>query len=121
MKGQAASLGERDLRDLAAYFATDKPVRSGGTASGTAPAAAQTCAACHGPDGVGILPEYPTLSGQHPDYIEQALRAYRTRARQTAIMNGFAAALRDADIHGLARYFAQQQPALRVPLPPPAP
>ena len=118
MKGQTLSLTEPALRDLAAYFATAETVQSGGKASGSAPAAAQACAACHGGDGVGLLPEFPTLSGQHADYLEQALRAYRSAARQHPIMNAMAAPLKDADIHALADYFAAQSPSLRTaPLP----
>ena len=121
MKGQASSLSEQDARDLAAYFSTTSPVTSGGKASGTPPAAAATCVACHGADGVGITPDYPTLAGQHADYIEQALTAYRKGARQNAVMNGMAAQLKDEDIHALAQYFAQQSPPLWVPLAPHGP
>jgi hypothetical protein len=115
MRTQAGSMSEQDARDIAAYFATTAPLTSTGKAMGTAPAAAATCVACHGPDGVGITPDYPTLAGQHADYIEQALKAYRKGTRQNAIMNGMAAALTDADIHAVAQYFAQQSPALWVP------
>lgn len=121
MKGQAASLSEQDVRDLAAFFASPEPVKSPTSVPRTAPAAAQVCTACHGVDGVGILPEYPTLAGQHRDYIEQALHAYRKGARQSALMNGFAATLTDADIQTLAEYFAQQSPRLWVPRPPHSP
>ena len=114
MSGQAGSFDEQELRDLAAYFATAHAVEAG-AAVGTAPAAAAVCQACHGPTGVGILPEYPTLSGQHPDYLAQALKAYRSGARQNAIMQGFASTLKDSDIEALANYFSQQQPALRTP------
>jgi cytochrome c553 len=118
MKAQAGSMSEQDMRDLAAYFATDKPLTAAGTPIGTAPAAAQVCTSCHGQTGVGIIAEYPTLAGQHPDYIEQALKAYRKGTRQNAIMNGFAANLKDEDIHAIARYFAAQNPALWTPAPP---
>ena len=114
MKGQTSSLTEQALRDLAAYFATSEPVQSGAKATGSAPKAAEACAACHGGDGVGLLPEFPTLSGQHADYIEQALRAYRSGARQHPIMNAMATPLKDADIHALAEYFAAQSPSLRT-------
>ncbi len=118
MKGQTTSLTEQGLRDLAAYFATSEPVRSGAAANESAPKAAEACAACHGSDGVGLLPEFPTLSGQHADYIEQALRAYRSGARQHPVMNAMAAPLKDADIDALADYFAAQSPSLRTaPLP----
>ena len=69
---------------------------------GTAPKAAQTCIACHGTDGIGIMPEYPNLTGQHPDYIEQALKAYRSGQRKNAVMAGMAGALKDEDIDALA-------------------
>jgi cytochrome c553 len=115
MKAQATSMSEQDSRDLAAYFATATPVASQGKTVGTLPAAAQACAACHGADGVGILPEYPTLAGQQPDYIEQALKAYRKGTRQNAIMAGFAATLKDEDIRAVADYFSKQTPALWVP------
>ena len=121
MRGQAASLSDADIRDIAAYFATPKPVASGGTPVGTAPAAAAVCTACHGKEGVGLTPDYPTLAGQYADYIEQALKAYRKGTRQNPIMAGFAAALKDEDIAALAHYFAAQQPPLWVPLPPRAP
>lgn len=121
MKGQASSLSEQDARDLAAFFSTANPVKSGGKAAGTPPAAAMTCVACHGTDGVGITPDYPTLAGQHEDYIEQALRAYRKGTRQNAVMNGMAAQLKDEDIRALAAYFSQQSPPLWVPLPPHGP
>lgn len=115
MRGQAGSMSEQDSRDIAAYFATATPLVSSGAPKGTAPAAGATCVACHGPDGVGITPDYPTLAGQHADYIEQALKAYRKGTRQNAIMNGMAAALTDADIHALAQYFSQQSPGLWTP------
>ena len=118
MRGQASSVSEQDIRDVAAYFSTATPVVSSGKGTGTPPAAAATCAACHGPDGVGITGDFPTLAGQHADYIEQALKAYRSGKRQNAVMNPMAAALKDEDIHALALYFSQQSPALWVPLPP---
>ena len=121
MRSQAATLTDADSRDIAAYYATTKPVASGGAPVGTAPAAAAVCTACHGTDGVGLTPDYPTLAGQYVDYLEQALKAYRKGTRQNAIMAGFAAALKDEDIAALAHYFAAQQPSLWVPLPPKAP
>jgi cytochrome c553 len=113
MQGMASMLSTQDKQDIAAFF-QEPVVTSSGTIVGTAPAAAQTCAACHGPDGVGILPEYPVLAGQHPDYIERALGDYRSGKRQNAIMNGFAAPLTDADIKALAAFFSAQ-PGLRTP------
>jgi len=121
MKGQASSLSAQDSRDLAAYFASANPVKSGSGAAGMPPAAGMTCVACHGRDGVGVTADYPTLAGQQRDYIEQALQAYRKGTRQNAVMNGMAAQLKDEDIRALAEYFSQQSPSLWVPLPPHSP
>jgi len=115
MRSQATPMNDQTLRDIAAYFASSTPAKAGSGPVGTAPKAAETCVACHGADGVGILPEYPTLAGQHADYIEQALRAYRKGTRQNAIMQGMAAALSDDDVKALAHYFAAQKPGLWVP------
>jgi cytochrome c553 len=68
-------------------------------------AKAQTCAACHGPDGNGILPIYPRLAGQYHDYLARALHEYKTGGRKNPIMAGFAATLSDGEIDGLARYY----------------
>jgi cytochrome c553 len=52
------------MQDIAAYL-SGQELKPTGKAVGTAPKAAQTCVACHGAEGVGILPEYPNLAGQH--------------------------------------------------------
>jgi cytochrome c553 len=108
MQGLAMTLSAQDKADIAAFF-QGEPVVSSGNTVGTPPAAVQTCAACHGTDGVGILPEYPTIAGQHADYIRQALKDYRSGKRQNAIMNGFASQLSDADIKAVAAHFSSQQ------------
>ena len=108
MQGMATTLTAQDKADIAAFL-EGEPVVSGGSVVGTAPAAAQTCVACHGPEGIGILPEYPILAGQHADYLERALRDYRSGKRQNAIMNGFAASLADPDIKALAAFFSAQK------------
>jgi cytochrome c553 len=102
---------EQDMQDIAAYL-SGQELKPTGKPVGTLPKAAQTCVACHGPDGVGILPEYPNLAGQHADYIRHALTAYRGGQRKNAVMAGMAAALTDADIVELARYYSSQRPSL---------
>jgi len=111
MHSHAATMSEQDMLDMAAYLAGQE-LKPTGRAVGTAPKAAQTCIACHGNDGIGILPEYPNLTGQHADYIEHSLKAYRSGQRKNAVMAGMAAALTDADIRELARYYSNQRPAL---------
>jgi cytochrome c553 len=111
MHAQSASLSEPDMRAIATFLSGEE-IKSTGHAVGTAPKAAQTCVACHGNDGFALLPEYPNLTGQHPDYLEHALRTYRSGQRKNAVMAGMAAGLTDADIEALADYYGRQQPSL---------
>lgn len=113
MHAQASSLTDQDMADIAAYFA-GQPLKPGKTAVGTAPASMATCVACHGNDGVGIAPIYPTLSGQHEDYLARTLHDYKRGGRKNAIMATFAAQLKDSDIAELADYFSKQKPSLQT-------
>lgn len=118
MHAHAASLTDQEMEDIAAYLGgpAQQPDPQA-KAVGTAPAAAATCTACHGPVGVGIMPIYPTLSGQHADYLAHSIEAYRSGARKNGIMQPFAAQLQPADIEAIAKFYARQKPALEtVPL-----
>jgi cytochrome c553 len=69
------------------------------------------CTACHGPNGAKpIMPEYPVLAGQHPDYIAHALRDYATGRRNNPIMAAQVQALKlsEEDMKRLGEYFAAQ-------------
>jgi cytochrome c553 len=109
MHAQAVSMSDQDMADVAAYLA-GTPVQSKPDARpvGTAPEAAAVCVSCHGNDGVGITPEYPTLAGQHEDYLQRALLDYKRGGRKNAVMAGFVGALSEADIKALAAYYAAQ-------------
>ncbi|MRI32060.1 cytochrome C biogenesis protein CcsB [Endozoicomonas sp. OPT23] len=66
------------------------------------------CAACHGGNGISMLPGYPSLAGQKADYLEKALKAYKNKQRtspQAMIMQPQAAMLSEADISNLAAYY----------------
>jgi cytochrome c5 len=69
---------------------------------------AAVCFACHNVDGVAKIPGVPNLAGQHRDYLEGALQAYRDgKTRQNPTMNAMAAPLSDHDIVNIAAYFSQ--------------
>ena len=74
--------------------------------------AKEVCAACHGQDGNSPTPDYPKLSGQHTDYLEKALRDYKSGLRKNPIMAGFAGALSTADIENLAAFYHSQPAAV---------
>ncbi len=114
MHANSSSLTAQDLADIAVYLG-GAPIQPAGAPVGTPPAAAQVCVACHGNDGIGITPQYPTLSGQHESYLVRALTDYKKGGRKNAIMAGFVGQLTEADIEQLAAYYAAQKPALGIP------
>jgi cytochrome c553 len=107
MQAQASSMSDADMQDLAAYFSSiaDETVAAGGS---DAPGieAASTCVACHGQNGISVSPNWPTLAGQHQDYLKHALNQYRDGTRKNAVMAQMAAPLTDEDVKVLARYYA---------------
>jgi cytochrome c553 len=117
MHAHASTLSDQDMQDVAAYLGgeTIKTATTGAApdAAGMPPAVA-TCSACHGRNGVGIMGIYPTLSGQHADYLEHSLTAYRTGARKNGIMAPFASQLKPEEIKQVAEYYAAQKPALQT-------
>jgi len=71
------------------------------------------CASCHGAGlNAPILPNYPKLAGQYPDYLYYALKAYKVGngnpkyGRNNAIMGSQAQAYSDADMQDIAAYIA---------------
>ena len=69
-------------------------------------AKAAVCAACHGANGISVIPDYPNLAGQKVKYLESAIKAYRSGERKNPIMSPMAAGLSDTDVANLAAYFA---------------
>jgi cytochrome c553 len=113
MHSQAEELSEQDMTDIAAFFA-GTPLPSGHRDAAQVPPVAGLCVSCHGADGVGIAPLYPTLAGQHADYIARALDEYQKGARKNLIMATFVAKLTSEQIETVADYFAKQEPALQT-------
>ena len=108
MVAQASSLTDEQIDDISAYLASidSETVEEGGT-QGVSLEAAAACAACHGQNGISMGPLWPTLAGQHEDYLVNALEQYRSGARKDPVMMPMAAPLTDADIALLARYYSR--------------
>lgn len=113
MHAQAATMSDEDMRDIAAFLAGEVLIPTpNARPEGGLPAKGQLCTSCHGPDGIGITPIYPTLAGQHADYLRRTLLDYKNGARKNPVMAGFVLNLEDKDIRELAEYYATQRPSL---------
>ncbi len=133
MLGLASALSPQDMRDLGAYFASQKIVPGvaddsvikdgpyqgkkfwqvgeqiyrGGDPVRNIPA----CMACHGPTGAGNPgPAYPTLGGQHASYVAAKLTAFRgglvlgKQEYANTVMSQVAHSLTDQEIQALSTY-----------------
>ena len=107
MNGQASSLSSQQIEDVSGYFATlgNETVLAGGSKA-TAFDKAQACTACHGANGISVNAMWPTLAGQHEDYLLQALNGYRDGSRADGVMRAQAALIAAEDVALLAKYFA---------------
>ncbi len=109
MQAQASSLSDQEIEDVAAYLASkgsDTVDAVGGDSGGIGLKAAETCAACHGPTGISMSAVWPTLAGQHQDYLLRSLQSYIDGSRKDVVMAAQAALIAEADLELLARYFS---------------
>lgn len=110
MRAQGASLTEQDMLDIAAYFTSqgESQAAAGDAPDREAPASAATCVACHGENGISPAPAWPSLAGQHRDYLVESMRQYKNQQRGDAVMAGQVMALSDEDIEELSAFYASQ-------------
>ena len=120
MSGMAAAIAsDEDIAHIAAFYASKqaKPgfarnkdtvtlgeqIYRGGIASRQVPA----CAGCHSPNGAGMPAQYPRVAGQHADYAEAQLLAFRSGARaNSAPMTAIAMRMSEVEIKAVADYVA---------------
>lgn len=121
MAGMVAALSADDMRNVAAYYASQKlkpaaakdkelaalgqKIFRGGNPAAGLPA----CAGCHGPAGAGMPAQYPRIAGQFAEYIDAQLKAFRSGARANdpnGMMRGVAAKMSDREIQAVAEYAA---------------
>jgi cytochrome c553 len=124
-----SKLNETDERDVAAYYATQKPAlpkpvdpqanKQQKSALATGMELTAACAGCHGPDGNGMVPGMPSLAGMAPAYLAAALGAYKKEggSRADGVMAEFVTALDKAKMESIALYYAIQKPKSRGPAP----
>ncbi len=119
MQGMAAILSDEDMKHVAAFYAS-KPALPGfakktetialGEAifrGGIMAKGIPACSGCHAPNGAGIPAQYPRLAGQHADYTNAQLQAFRSGLRaNNAQMTGIATKMNDAEMAAVADYIA---------------
>ncbi len=126
MGGFAAMLEPADRQNLAAWFSSQPPFPPASAGAVATPEAAMgqriyrtgipekavpACAGCHGPTGAGLPVLYPRIGGQHGDYVEAQLHAFREGTRRNnEAMWQIAFRLSDPEIKALAEYVSGLRP-----------
>jgi cbb3-type cytochrome c oxidase subunit III len=121
MGGMVAALSDDDMKNLAAWFASQKAKPAGAKDQGKIALGQKlwrqgdfkkgvpACAGCHGPAGAGMPAQYPKLAGQFPEYTEAQLKAFRVDERNNdpeSMMRTIAAKMSDVEIKAVAEYAA---------------
>ena len=121
MAGMIANLSPGDMKDVAAFYASqklkpasakDKELAAVGQKiyrGGVAASAVAACAGCHGPSGAGIPAQYPRISGQFAEYVEAQLKAFRAGSRANdpnGMMRAVAGRMNDREIQAVSEYVA---------------
>lgn len=126
MAGVLDNMSQQDIADIAAYYSAqtgtvgqakadlvelgERIYRAGNSEIGIA-----ACTACHSPTGGGNAPAgFPKLGGQHAEYIEAQLKAFRTGAEEpekgrandgeTRIMRDIVSRMSDLEIRAVSSY-----------------
>ncbi|AJQ92786.1 c-type cytochrome [Gynuella sunshinyii] len=79
---------------------------AGDIEAGKALSQSATCIACHGPDGIAAIPNYPSLAGQGEAYLLKQLRDVKSGARVINEMAAIVAPLSDQDLQDLSAFFS---------------
>ena len=121
MSSMVEAIGLDDIPNIAAYFSQQartaddaiipaNPLGKKLYQTGDRSKAITACITCHGPNARGNPAQlYPSLAGQHSDYLVKSLKAFRSKERQNdsnEVMRQITAKLSDTDIQALAQYLS---------------
>lgn len=114
----AGPLSDKEMKEVAAYYSAQQPPKGATGEDPTQIAAGETifkqgidsenvpaCSACHGPAAAGTALA-PRLAGQHRQYLVAQLEAFRSNARDNAIMHGNVEHMTDKQMRSIAAYLA---------------
>ena len=120
MERVAADLSADEIRSLATWYSRQVPrneTRDDAASAATlslglrvyttgSQEGAPACIACHGANGAGVPGAFPRLAGQHAEYLQSQLRAYKegSRGAKGKPMTTIGALLSPEEIRAVALY-----------------
>ena len=121
MNAMAATIGDEDLDDISAYFASQPMMKGNGANNevgkklylrGDISRMVLACVNCHGVNGKGLTPNtsmFPILGGQQKEYLRLQLLNFKSGDRTNSpnnIMVTISKKLTEAELEALAEYIA---------------
>ena len=119
MTPKVKNFSDDGLKAFAVYYAGLDPKPLGILKPLSPDEWAEKCDRCHGVNGNSVRPEVPALAAQRVDYLDEAIKAYRSGVRTSPEMAAMSSILTDDDIAGLAAHYARQKgrPVVFIPVP----
>jgi len=104
------TLSEADVDNLAAYYASQEPVRRNVRTPLTTTEWIDRCERCHGIDGNSTDPRFPMLAGQDRTYLATALQSYVGTTRSNTTMHAMSDPLKESDIDRIVNHYSTREP-----------
>jgi cytochrome c553 len=106
MQRYVAGLGDKDVENIVAFYAAQKPLAAD-KVPGPIDELAAKCNRCHDDDSNPAMVA-PKLRGQDRDYLIMAMREYRDDKRESSAMHRMSFPYGNAMIESIATWFAKQ-------------
>ena len=106
MQRHVAGRGDRDIDNIAAFYAVQTPKAADQVPSSTQESA-EKCDRCHDRNDDPAMAA-PNLRSQDKDYLVMALRAYRDGRRESSTMHNMSFPYSNVIIESLATWYAGQ-------------
>jgi cytochrome c553 len=105
MQRFVAGLSDKDIANIAAFYAVQKPQAADKVPSSTQELA-EKCNRCHDAENAAVVA--PKMRGQDKDYLIIALRQYRDGKRESSTMHNMSSIYSNALIDSVATWYASQ-------------
>jgi len=73
------------------------------------------CSLCHGANSIAKIPNAPSLAGQNAQYLQEQLKAFRSKSRQNEVMSVIAAPLTDQEIENISLWYSAMKVEVTLP------
>jgi len=90
-------------------FADEKKKKPAVMSGASVSMLANTCAGCHGFDGVSQGPSTPSIAGMSAEYLTEVLKAYKSGSAMSTIMGRITKGYTDEELAQVAKYYSEKK------------